>query len=43
MDYKDKILKGKWPIKSCISILETLEKIQDDLAKNPNKVEEVKK
>jgi hypothetical protein len=43
MDYKEKILKGKWPVKSCIYILKTIEKIQEDLAKNPNKIEEVKK
>lgn len=43
MDYKEKIYKGKWPVKNCISILETIEKIQEDLASNPNKIEEVKK
>ena len=43
MDYKEKILKGKCPVKSCIYILETIEKIQEDLVKNPNKIEEVKK
>ena len=43
MEYKDRIFKGKWPIKSCIAILETIEKIYEDLAKNPNKLAEVKK
>lgn len=42
MEYKDKIYKGKFPVKNCIAILETIERIQVDLDKNPNKIAEVK-